>query len=712
MRNPARRVLFQSLLLFTAAMTWSGPLDAQDRFVPAATYLGAHNGDEAATLLSNGQVLVAAGMFHNGTTYVPLNAAQRWHKSAGIWAPTGEFAYSGSLAAARQRAVMASLSDGRAVIGGGALDLWGRMVPEIEIYDSATDSFAPGGTIRTLRHSANAITLPDDRVLFIGGYPMPSSFNMGVYGAQEAELYDANTKTSTYVRMVKGRVGMSSVRLADGRVLVSGGYNDQYPNGFVIDRSLEVYAPATGAFSAAGNLATARRSHASIQLRDGRVLITGGLTGYSGSVATASCELYDPAAGVVVKVIQMNAAHYGHALALLGDGRVLLVGAETPAAEIFDPQTDTFSVPVGQPTIPRRGRAFTLPDGRVLLLGGGDPRCELFLPDGWSPVVNRAPVAQAGPDQVVFAGPAGTAIVTLNGSGSTDPDGDPVALQWSGEFGQAAGTSPAIELPAGIHRISLRAQDPQGLASTDEVLVAVVAGAADSSVVAELRAQLAQLTTQAEDLLAQLQAAEARITALQADNADLNSQLAAARASLVSVQSQLEAANATIQQLNADLVSTRSLVQTLQSQNATLAASNETLQAQLIQAAADLAKARADLQVAAADVQALRDVNGTLTQQLADANTQLAALGALNAQLTAANAQLTAANQQLTQLNAGLVAQIQSLVQLLATSFNDPGFQIPGATPQEQLQNLVTAIDQLNPGQKHALYKNLGGTKK
>lgn len=43
------------------------------------------------------------------------------------------------------------------------------------------------------------------------------------------------------------------------------------------------------------------------------------------------------------------------------------------------------------------------------------------------PPLNRPPVADAGPDQTVYvASPATTAMVTLDGSGSYDPNGDPL----------------------------------------------------------------------------------------------------------------------------------------------------------------------------------------------------------------------------------------------------------------------------------------------
>jgi hypothetical protein len=50
---------------------------------------------------------------------------------------------------------------------------------------------------------------------------------------------------------------------------------------------------------------------------------------------------------------------------------------------------------------------------------------------------NQSPIANAGPDQAVTAG----ATVNLNGSGSSDPDGDPLTFQWQ----QTAGT-PTVAL--------------------------------------------------------------------------------------------------------------------------------------------------------------------------------------------------------------------------------------------------------------------------
>jgi hypothetical protein len=81
--------------------------------------------------------------------------------------------------------------------------------------------------------------------------------------------------------------------------------------------------------------------------------------------------------------------------------------------------------------------------------------------------------------------------------------------------------------------------------------------------------------------------------------------------------------------------------------------------------------------------------------QLDEANARISLLQATNAQLQ-------------NQVNA-VSQQIQVLSIALGRDFNNPGFTLPGATLQEQIQNLVNAIGQLNFGRRQALYKNLLG---
>ena len=87
-------------------------------------------------------------------------------------------------------------------------------------------------------------------------------------------------------------------------------------------------------------------------------------------------------------------------------------------------------------------------------------------------VVNHAPVAHAGPDQVVDAANASGANLTLDGSASFDPDGDALTFNWTGPFGTASGPNPIVALPIGTSTVSLAVSDGQMIA-IDEVLITV-----------------------------------------------------------------------------------------------------------------------------------------------------------------------------------------------------------------------------------------------
>ena len=90
---------------------------------------------------------------------------------------------------------------------------------------------------------------------------------------------------------------------------------------------------------------------------------------------------------------------------------------------------------------------------------------------------NRPPVAEAGPDQVVYAGPDGQATVTLNGSSSADPDGDPLTYAWAwaidGHAYPSNGVSLTLTLPVGVHAIQLMVNDGRVNSQPDEVTVTV-----------------------------------------------------------------------------------------------------------------------------------------------------------------------------------------------------------------------------------------------
>jgi len=101
-----------------------------------------------------------------------------------------------------------------------------------------------------------------------------------------------------------------------------------------------------------------------------------------------------------------------------------------------------------------------------------DPRL-IKLPD------NRLPVADPGPDHVVYAGLDGKATLMLDGSKSSDPDGDTLGFAWAWSIGAnvylSNGVSLTIELPIGIHTVQLMVNDGHLNSQPAEVKITVVA---------------------------------------------------------------------------------------------------------------------------------------------------------------------------------------------------------------------------------------------
>lgn len=128
----------------------------------------------------------------------------------------------------------------------------------------------------------------------------------------------------------------TSTLLTDGRVLIVGSVeNDGYPS------DAEVYDPATGTFTSIGKTIAEHEYAAAVRLADGRVLITGGqMPGGDGS---AGSDHYLPASGTFASAGNMTTGRHEHTATLLNDGTVLIVGgysswpSPTASAEIYKP---------------------------------------------------------------------------------------------------------------------------------------------------------------------------------------------------------------------------------------------------------------------------------------------------------------------------------------------------------------------------------------
>src|SRR5262249_6464354 len=145
------QVLASVELYDPAAGTWSpGPV--------LATARSGHS----ATVLADGRVLVAGGVGARGAA---LKAAELFDPARGQWSATG------SMVDARVGHQAVRLADGRVLVTGGELRTGGatRALAYCELFDPATGSWTPTGSLGTARKGHQATLLPDGRVLVTGG---------------------------------------------------------------------------------------------------------------------------------------------------------------------------------------------------------------------------------------------------------------------------------------------------------------------------------------------------------------------------------------------------------------------------------------------------------------------------------------------------------------------------------------------------------------
>ena len=226
----------------------------------------------------------------------------------------------------------------------------------------AADTWSPTGSMASGRILHTSVLLADGRVLTTGGYN------------RSTELYNPATGTwSRAADTLNTHRAATTTLLPNGQVLLAGRGGAEWDSGI----SSQLYDTARGTWTATGALGTPRVYHTATLLPDGRVLVTGGADSEYGGAALASAEVYDVATGTWTPTGPMAVARRHHTATLLSDGKVLVIGGTSAGgqlqrtAEVYDAATGTWS-PVGSLAVARASHSATLlPDGKVLVTGGG-----------------------------------------------------------------------------------------------------------------------------------------------------------------------------------------------------------------------------------------------------------------------------------------------------------------------------------------------------
>jgi N-acetylneuraminic acid mutarotase len=358
--------------------------------VPAWTEEGENDHDlfgiaiaSAGDVNSDGYADVLIGAYgydsSRGKVYLYLGSATGLAADP-VWTAQGEYAgdqYGTSVAGAGD--VDGDGHDDIVIGAAGYASAQGKIYLYYGSPNGIVTAWSLTGSLNAARMEHQATLLADGRVLVTGGYGID-------YVAAGDELYDPSTGLWRSTASLSGmRAGHTATLLPNGKVLVTGGHDASWTP----RASADLYDPVSELWTPAADLSAPRYNHTATLLQDGKVLVTGGLGTDWQTLATA--EVYDPQLDLWTPAGSMANARYDHVAVLLNDGRVLVLGN---GAELYDPLTYLWA-PAESPSTRYEYRTATLlKSGQVLVAGGGvedgitavaelyDPLTGLWTPTG------------------------------------------------------------------------------------------------------------------------------------------------------------------------------------------------------------------------------------------------------------------------------------------------------------------------------------------
>ncbi|MEM1031737.1 MAG: kelch repeat-containing protein [Myxococcota bacterium] len=215
----------------------------------ATSSLPAGRAGAASVLLDDGRVLIAGGFTNTSETAIA---------TAVLFDPATETfdATANELSVGRKFAGIERLRDGRVLIVGGQTGSFnGAGLDSADIFDPATDSFAPATNTLDEAVRQPAVQLVDDGRVIVAGVSQAFVFDPDTTSFAPLGPLGASYETARFQR------------LADGRVLLTGGATLQ----------AELYDPATATFSFTGAESIVRTRHAVAPLPGGNALVVGGV---------------------------------------------------------------------------------------------------------------------------------------------------------------------------------------------------------------------------------------------------------------------------------------------------------------------------------------------------------------------------------------------------------------------------------------------------
>jgi hypothetical protein len=272
---------------------------------------------------------------------------------------------------------LSMLANGQVIITGGTYDPLHEDagIFDTTIFDPPTGTWSSTGLMDYARWYPSNVELPDGTTLTMAG-----SDQTGKGRQRSLEIYNPATGAWTALPASANMQDKPEPELYPSLFLL--------PNGTVVDagpnQTTRVFNPATKTWSTVGNMNYGYRDHEAAVLLPGlqKVLISGGSPTHNsqGTTFTNTAEVIDFSSPTPAWAYtgSMNIGRYHHMLVLLADGTVLAVGgaqnghygSPVLVPELYNPATGIWTEMPSQ--VGHRGyhsTALLLPDGRVLSAG-------------------------------------------------------------------------------------------------------------------------------------------------------------------------------------------------------------------------------------------------------------------------------------------------------------------------------------------------------
>ena len=389
-----------------------------------------------ATLLANGKLLIAGGFSScNNSGCTTLDTAELYDPATGTWSTTGK------MSTPRSAHIAVRLPNGKVLVAGGSSNT--QTLSSAELYDPATGTWSATGSLSVNRGESLGILLPNGKVLMTSGV---TNVGGNFVLINSAELYNPATGTwSATGNMTSPRFFPSITLLSNGKVLVAGG--DGNLAGTNTLRSTELYDPTSGTWSATGNLISARVNPSATLLSNGKVLVT---SGFANNAFVLTSELYDPTAGTWSATGSLSAVR--ETVTLLPNGKVLATGGDggSSSTELYDPATGTWSASASL-TSKRNSHTVTLLANNKLLAAGGNTG---FTQSG-AAGLNSAELFDA-------AALGGVAVTVSGASYGAEVTSETIASAFGVNLASGSAAATSLPLPTVLAGVTVKVRDSLG----------------------------------------------------------------------------------------------------------------------------------------------------------------------------------------------------------------------------------------------------------